>query len=255
MKLFSIFLFSFFSLTFFSCRTQKKVIENYNYLQAVNDSNMNKQLNMAEAVIQKNDLLSIRVYSASTKPDVSDALYNLPATTDPATNGFLVDGDGNIEYPRVGVIHAEGLTKLQLAAIIKAKLTGPLQDPSVIIRFLNYKVTVMGEVGNGGVFNIPNERVTILEAIGLAGGITIDGKKTTVKVVREANGKRETGIVNLTEKNLFESPYYNLQQNDVVLVETSIRRIKQTEQQNTIQKVGFIFGLITGVALIYNSFK
>ncbi len=230
-------------------------MENYNYLQAVNDSNINKQLNMAEPIIQKNDLLSIRVYSASTKPDVSDALYNLPATTDPATNGFFVDGDGNIEYPRVGVIHAEGLTKLQLAAIIKTKLTGPLQDPSVVIRFLNYKVTVMGEVGNGGVFNIPNERVTILEAIGLAGGITIDGKKTTVKVIREANGKRETGTIDLTEKKLFESPYYNLQQNDVVLVETSIKRIKQTEQQSTIQKVGFIFGLITGVALIYNSFK
>jgi polysaccharide biosynthesis/export protein len=255
MKLFSILLFTFFSLVFFSCRTQKKAIENYNYLQAVGDSNISKQLNIIEPIIQKNDLLSIRVYSASTKPDVSDALYNLPNTTDPATNGFLVDAEGNIEYPRVGVIHAEGLTKQQLAAIIKTKLTGPLQDPSVIIRFLNYRVTVMGEVGSGGVFNIPNESVTILEAIGLAGGITLDGKKTTVKVVREANGKRETGIVNLTEKNIFESPYYNLQQNDVVLVETSVRRIKQTDQQNTIQKVGFIFGLITGVALIYNSFK
>lgn len=250
MKLFSIFLFGFFCLMFNSCRTQKRVTENYNYLQAVNDSNINKQLSTAEPVIQKNDLLSIRVYSASTKPDISDALYNSPDK-----EGFLVNSEGNIEYPRIGVIHAEGLTKQQLAAIIKTKLTGPLIDPSVIIRFLNYKITVMGEVGSGGVFNIPNERVTILEAIGLAGGITIDGKKTTVKVVRETNGKRETGIVNLTEKNLFESPYYNLLQNDVVLVETSVRRIKQTEQQNTIQKVGFIFGLITGVALIYNSFK
>jgi polysaccharide biosynthesis/export protein len=250
MKISSIILCSLFGLVLFSCRTQKKAIENYNYLQAVNDSNINKQLNIAEPVIQKNDLLSIRVYSASTKPEISDAIYNLPDK-----EGFLVDGDGNIEYPRVGVIHTEGLTKQQLAAIIKTKLTGPLLDPSVIIRFLNYKVTVMGEVGSGGVFNIPNERVTILEAIGLAGGITIDGKKTTVKVVRESNGKRETGIVNLTEKNLFESRYYNLQQNDVVLVETSGRRIKQTEQQNVVQKVGFIFGLITGVALIYNSFK
>jgi polysaccharide biosynthesis/export protein len=255
MKLFSIFLLSLYSLLLFSCHAQKKGIENYNYLQAVNDSNINKQLVTTEPVIQKNDLLSIRVYSVSTKPDVSDVLYNLPTTTDPATNGFLVDGEGNIEYPRVGAIHSEGLTKSQLAAIIKRKLTGVLLDPSVIVRFLNYKITVIGEVGSSGVFNIPTERVTILEAIGLAGGITIDGKKTTVKVVRESNGKRETGIVNLTEKNLFESPYYNLQQNDVVLVETSVRRMKQTEQQNVVQKVGFIFGLITGVALIYNSFK
>jgi polysaccharide biosynthesis/export protein len=250
MKLFSIFLFSLFILMFCSCRTQKKVLENYNYLQAVNDSTINKQLKITEPIIQKNDLLSIKVYSASTKPEISDAIYNLPDK-----EGFLVDEGGNIEYPRIGVIHVEGLTKQQLVSIIKTKLTGPLVDPSVIIRFLNYKVTVMGEVGSGGVFNIPNERVTILEAIGLAGGITLDGKKTTVKVVRESNGKRETGIVNLTEKNLFESPYYNLQQNDVVLVETSVRRIKQTEQQNTVQKVGFIFGLITGIALIYNSFK
>jgi polysaccharide biosynthesis/export protein len=250
MKLFSILLLGFLGLLLSSCHTQKKAIENYNYLQAVNDTNINKQLNLTEPVIQKNDLLSIRVYSASTKPDITDAIYNLPDK-----DGILVDGEGNIEYPRIGVIHAAGLTKQQLAAIIKTKLTGPLIDPVVIIRFLNYRITVMGEVGGGGVFNIPHEKITILEAIGLAGGITLDGKKTTVKVVRESNGKRETGVVDLTEKSLFDSPYYNLQQNDIVLVEVSAKKVKQTELQNVVQKMGFIFGLITGVALIYNSFK
>jgi polysaccharide export outer membrane protein len=108
-------------------------------------------------------------------------------------SGFLVDVNGNIEYPRLGTIHADGLTKIQLADEIKKKLTDPepdlLTNPSVIIRFLNYKVTVLGQVGHEGVLNIPAEKVTILEAIGLAGGITEFGKKDEVKILREVRMK------------------------------------------------------------------
>ena len=130
----------------------------------------------------------------------------------------MVDMDGNIKFPRLGIIHAEGLTKRQLADTILSKITD-LENPTAVIRFLNYRITVLGEVGHQGSFNIPNEKVTIFEALGLAGDIPVTGKKDRVRILREINGDREIGTVDLTSKNIFESPYYHLQQNDVVLVD------------------------------------
>jgi polysaccharide export outer membrane protein len=173
-------------------------------------------------------------------------------------NGFLVDANGNIEFPRLGTFHAEGLTKLELAAQIKKRLTEPvelLKTPTVLIRFLNYKVTVIGQVGHEAVLNVPGERLTILEAVGLAGGITDYGKKSSVKVIREINGKREIGVIDLSSKNLFESPYYNLMQNDVVVVEPTNQKARQTDQSIVAQRISLALGLITTAAFIYNIFK
>lgn len=245
------------SLYLFSCGTQRKAVPNYNYLQNVSDSAVNKPIAVQDLIIQAYDNLSIQVFSASSRPE-ADLLFNPPALAgaNVAGGGYLVSREGNIEFPRLGTIKAAGFTKQQLSDLIKEKIvTGNyLSEPVVIIRFLNYKVTVLGEVTQQGVYNIPGERVTILEAIGLAGGVTLDGKKTTVKVMREVNGKRETGMVDLTENKLFESPYYYLQQNDVVTVEMSKRKSRQTEQQNTIQKVGLVASIVTAVVLIYNTF-
>ena len=241
-----------------SCSTQKKVPY---YLENVVDTTGQQDVKIPELRIQKNDQLSIQVYSISTQPEKSDAIYNLPATGSAggnATSGFLVDANGNIEYPRLGTFHAEGLTKQELAVQIKEKLTKPielLKDPTVIIRFLNYKVIMLGQVGSQGVVNAPGERLTILEAIGLAGGINDYGKKENVKIIREINGKREIGIIDLSSKDLFESPYFNLMQNDVVLVEPTSRKLKQEEQNLVAQRVTFALSLITAAAFIYTIFK
>jgi polysaccharide export outer membrane protein len=169
-----------------------------------------------------------------------------------------VDAQGNIEYPRLGTFHAEGLTKDSLASLIKYRLTNPeelLRNPTVIIRFQNLKVTVLGEVGNQGEIKIPGERVTILEAIGLAGGITEFGVKNNVKVIREIDGKREIGLVSLVSDSLFSSPFYNLVQNDVVLVQPSNKRAKKAEQDQVLQRVSFGLSIVTAIALIYNVFR
>jgi len=245
---------------FISCGTQHKLP---NYLENATDTSGKGEIKYPELIIQKNDLLSIQVYSVSTQPEKSDILYNLPTSTvssGPGTSagGFLVDADGNIEYPRLGNFHAEGLTKQELAAQIKKKLTEPvelLKDPTVIIRFLNYKVTVIGQVGHEGVVNVPGERLTILEAVGLAGGITDYGKKERVRIIREINGKREMGIIDLSSKDLFDSPYYNLAQNDVVIVEPTNQKAKQTEQALVNQKLTIALSVITTAALLYNIFK
>jgi polysaccharide biosynthesis/export protein len=247
-----------FPLYLFSCRTQKPLP---NYLENVHDSVDKRTVVMPELRIQKNDNLSIQIYSASTDPHV-DELYNLRQSTSgvgQATSpGFLVDVHGNIEYPRLGLIHAEGLTKLELADIIKRKINekdSVLTAPSVIVRFLNFKVAVLGEVKSPGVMSIPGEKVTILEAIGLAGDITDYGLKTTVKVVREIDGKREMGVINLASDSLFLSPYYNLMQNDVVLVSPTKKKAQKAETDIVLQRASFALSVITAITLVYSIFN
>jgi polysaccharide export outer membrane protein len=240
-----------------SCSTQKSIPY---YLDNVVDTSGKEDVKIPELRIQKNDLLSIQVFSISTKPDISDAMFNLPAGSGQgnAGGGFLVDAFGNIEYPRLGTIHTEGLTKQELTEEIKRRLAQPvelLKNPTVVIRFLNYKITILGQVAREGVVTVPGERLTILEAVGLAGGITDYGKKNNVKIIREINGKREIGIIDLSSKDLFASPYYNLLQNDIVMVEPTKQKLKQVEQSLVAQRITFALGLITSAAFIYNIFK
>lgn len=240
-----------------SCRVQKRTFSNY--LENVGDTTIPIRNNIPDPLIQKNDILSIRVYSISINP-ATDIPYNLPEQTvaggsGTTTAGFLVDQNGNIEYPRIGTMHAEGLTKEQLSNAIKEKLNDQLTQPSVIVRFVNYKITVLGEVRSPGTFTLPTDKVTILEALGLAGDITDFGKRGSVKILRENNNQREIGTVNLTSKELFTSPYYHLQQNDVVFVEQESRKIRQQEQQNLAQQIGIATSIITAIALILNFIK
>ena len=240
-----------------SCTPQKKSANTY--LQNMPDTIAPIVTRLPDAVIQKNDILSIRVYSMSINP-ATDLPYNLPeqvvaGASAATTSGFLVDQSGNIEYPRLGTIHAEGLTKEQLAEEIKKKLEGQLTQPSVIVRFVNYRVTVLGEVRAPGTYTVSTETVSILEALGLAGDITEFGKRSNVKILRESHGQREIGTLDLTSKAMFESPYYHLQQNDVIIVEETGRRTKQQEQQNLVQQIGITISIITALALILNFIK
>ena len=240
-----------------SCSTQHKMPY---YLETLTDTTGTNEVKIPELRIQKNDLLSIQVFSSSTMPEKSDVLYNLPSQggSGAATGGFLVDANGDIEFPRLGSFHVEGLTKQELAMQIKKRLTVPdtlLINPNVIIRFLNFKVTILGPVTKEGVINVPGERLTILEAVGLAGGITDYGKKNSIKVIRELDGKRETGYIDLSSKDIFDSPYFNLVQNDVLIVEPTRQKTRMADQSVVAQKISFALGIITSAAFIYNIFK
>ena len=247
-----------------SCKTQQKMPV---YLQNGTDTSGKGTVRIPELLIQKNDMLSIQVYSASTRPGISDALYNLPVTspaqggttgTASTAPGFIVDNNGNIEYPRVGVLHVEGMTKNELAETVKRKINekdSVLTNPSVIVRFQNLKITVLGEVKSPGMINFPGERLTILEAIGLSGDITDFGMKDKVKIIREENGVRQTGIIDLSDQKLFESPYYNLHQNDVVLVEASKVKARRADNDVALRRAGFAISIITAVAVVVNLFR
>jgi polysaccharide export outer membrane protein len=252
---FSRFLLFLFLVSFFvSCKPVQQLPY---YLDKVNDSTGKGPVKAQDLRIQKNDLMSIQISSLSTKPEVSDLIYNQPSTGS-TSPGYLVDNNGNIEHHRLGVIHAEGLNKQELATEIKKRLTIPvelLKEPTVVIRFMNFKVTVLGEVGQQGPVTVPGERLTILEAIGLAGGVTDYGKKDKVLVVREINGQRETGYVDLSSDKIFESPFYNLVQNDLLIVGETNRKLKDSEQARITQKVSFALTLVTVAATLYNVFR
>ena len=239
-------------LLLFSCATQKRTPQ---YLEQLRDTTIRAALKFPELKIQKDDLLSIFVYSDALDKLKTDALYNLPASAGGgSTTGFLVDVNGDIEYPGIGKIHAEGMTKLQLADYIKEKFgkeDSVLKNPSVIIRWLNYKITLLGEVNREGLVNLPGEKVNILEAIGLVGGITPYGKKENVRVYREIDGNREIGTIDLTSKDMFLSPYYHLMQNDIILVEPNKAKARP-EDQLTWQKITAAVGLITSLVFIYD---
>lgn len=260
MKFISLFLTGLASILIFSCKAPKPLA---GYLDNYKDTTGTDILNIPELKIQKGDLLSIQIYSIATDPAV-DALYNLPCANGTSagqatgTCGFLVDAGGNITHHRFGVIHVDGMTKNQLVSEFVKRLTVQkelLKEPTIVVRFLNYKITVLGEVAHPGTINIPGERVTILEAIGLSGDITQYGKKNEVRVVREINGKREVGTVDLSSGKLFESPFYNLMQNDVVMVDPVKQKAKKADQDMTIARIGFVVSMITSAALIYNSFR
>jgi len=178
--------------------------------------------------IQNNDLLSISI--SSLNPEAS-AIFNsnntLSSTANPQSPGYLVNSEGNIQLPILGTIKAAGLTKSQLKdnitnSILEKKL---LIDPIVNIRQVNFRVTVLGEVGHPTVVNVPSEKISMLEALGMAGDLTIYGKRDNVLLIREENGKKQVRRINLTSKNFFLSPYYYLQPNDVIYVEPSKSKI------------------------------
>jgi polysaccharide export outer membrane protein len=206
--------------------------------------------------IQKGDLLSITVYSDNPQ---ATTLFNSPNVAGgnisggAGTSGYLVDESGNIQFQQIGNLKVEGLTKRELTTLLDAKLAEYLKNPYYNIRFLNYKITMIGEVSHEGVFTIPNERLNIFEAIGLAGGLTIYAKRQNVMVIREANGRREFARLDLTSPQIMQSPYYFLQQNDMVLVEQTRNKLVNNDQTvfrnislatSVISTLGFIYTLI-----------
>ena len=239
-----------------SCGTQQRMP---NYLQNISDTTRLPALDFPQLRIQKNDQLSIQVFSASTKREVSDAPYNLPSSgAEGATAGYLVDASGNIDYPMLGTLKVEGLTRQELAELIRNKINEKdtvLFNPTVVVRFNNLRFTMLGEVTNQGVIQFPGERINILEAIGLAGGLTEFGMKKNVKVIREANGRREVGFLDLSSDSLFHSPYFMLMQNDMVLVDPTPRKAKKTEQEIFFRQAGFIVSVITATAVVVRLFQ
>jgi polysaccharide export outer membrane protein len=212
------------SICVFSCTSSKKVVYFNNLADSGQTASLsNAQLNF-ETAIQKNDQLTITIGGSNpadlaTLNSAAGAATAGPATTSEGSSGYLVEADGMIKLPFIGKIKAEGLSRLQLEDTLTYLFKDYTKNAVVNVRFQNYKFSVLGEVNNRGRFNMSNERMTILEAISLAGDLTELGRRENVLIVREVNGQRSFHRVNLLSKELFNSPYYYIKTNDVVYVE------------------------------------
>jgi len=161
---------------------------------------------------------------------------NLSNNSSAASNGYLVDETGIIKVPLIGAIKAEGLTKRELAKLITDLLLSKqiAKDPVVVVRILNYKITVLGEVNHPGVIQVPNERITLPEALGEAGDLTIYGRRNNVLLIREEGDKRIYKRFSLNESQLFDKDIYNLQNQDIIYVEPDNARAAATDRSTTL---------------------
>ncbi len=227
-----------------SCVNTSKAV----YFLNQKDTSLQSSNLAPESVIQNNDLLSISVSSLSTQANNIFNSPNITGTSSSSANntvtqstGYLVNSEGYIKFPFLGRIKAVGLTESQLEENITQSLLNKklLLDPIVNIRRLNFKVTVLGEVARPTVINVPNEKISLLEAIGLAGDLTIYAKRDNVLLVREENGAKITKRLNLNSSELFSSPYYYLKSNDVVYVEPNKARIASSTRSQQILPIIF----------------
>jgi polysaccharide export outer membrane protein len=184
-----------------------------------------------EPTIQPDDILSISIYTIDPTTSMvvnqlgtqafGSAQVSPSANNNPSSNGFLVDKNGEIQISVIGKIKLSGLTTFQARDAIQKLAADSYNAPNVQVRYANFKVTVLGEVSKPATYTVPNEKVTVLDALGLAGDLTIYGKRENVMLIRAQDGKKQYARLNLNSTELFNSPFFYLKQNDVLYVEPS----------------------------------
>jgi polysaccharide export outer membrane protein len=248
-------------------------------MQGSFDTAQLSQVKIPEARVRPGDVLSIIVYSDNPE---ATALFNQSEITvssgsggsnsgtptgvgaagggtgssagamgggSPTTPGYLVDEEGNIQFQGLGLLHVEGMTRDSIKILLDSKLKVFFKNPYYTVRFMNYRFTMLGEVGRPGIFSIPGEHVSLLEAIGLAGDLTLYGRRDNILVIRETEGKRQWARLDLTKPEIMSSPYYYLQQNDVVYIEASKKKI-QANDQTAMRNITIGATIISTIALV-----
>jgi len=243
--------FVIFIFSFSSCVTSKKAI------YFTNIQNTEFPDGDIEPVIQSNDLLSISVSSLNPEATIIFNTPNQPLNSTTSgtgsssqTTGYLVNREGNILFPVLGKVKAAGLTQKELTDYLTGTLVQKklLIDPIVSVRILNFKVTVLGEVTKPTVVPVPNEKISMLEALGMAGDMTLYAQRDNVLLIRVENGKKITRRIDLNSPNFLTSPYYYLKTNDVVYVEPN--NVKVASSSRSQQLLPIIFSGLSVIAII-----
>ncbi len=255
-----------------ACFSNKVAKENYLYFKKGN----NEFIAQKETIIKKNDLLSIQVFSNTLNQEQA-AVFNMAVVKESSSasagdsdsqsqgasagQGYEVGSDGNIEMPVIGSIKAEGLTKQQLKESLIKKLSNYIKLPNVNIRFTRFNVNVIGEVRSPGTKVFQGDKVTIIDALSAAGDLTDFGKRENITVIREQNNSKIYFTVDLRNKNLFSSPAYILQQNDIIYVEPNSNKLAtlsvdpnaQRRSSTILTVVGLVFTVGTLVVSLLNN--
>jgi polysaccharide export outer membrane protein len=213
-----------------SCTSQKKL----DYLQNIENVALETSIKNAKSTIQPNDQLVILVtakdmdvvkpfnqnFSSGQILQYSTASNNMPTQNQTSTSGptYMVDSQGNIEFPVIGKVNTENKTTEELRDILKKEISKYVVNPQVSVKNTNYKITVLGEVNRPGTYNIPEAQTTVLEVLGLAGDLTIYGNREGILVLRNIDGTMTKERIDLTKADFINSPYFYLKQNDVIIV-------------------------------------
>lgn len=229
-----------------SCNTSEKIV----YFQDVVVNQPEKIQESKDITVLPKDQISIIVSSKDpqlaalfnlTRVQYRAGYANLQGGSNGEISGYTIDDQGNIDFPVLGTLHVAGMTKSQIAALIKQRLVSEnlVKDPVVTVEFMNLYFSVLGEVKNPGKYSITKDQITLLEAISMAGDLTIYGKRDAIFIIREENGERVTHWVDMRSRDIFRSPVYYLKQNDVIYVQPNkVRAGQSTLNENSVKSVG-----------------
>lgn len=231
-----------------SCSSSREVL----YFQDIENKRQLNAFQNYEPLIKKDDLLNIIV--SGPNKDVTMP-YNLTLVENTmgvnSTYPYLVDAEGNINFPILGKLHVEGMTRRQLEDLLTEKISKDVKNPIVVISFQNYRVTILGEVNSPGTYIIPSEKTTILQALGMAGDLTISGKRNNILLIREKEGKIESTKIDLRKSDILTSPNYYVYQNDVIYVSPISSRISSgTTPTATASMIFSSIGMILTLGLL-----
>ncbi|HEA30869.1 MAG TPA: polysaccharide export protein [Leeuwenhoekiella sp.] len=237
-----------------SCVSKKEVL----YFQDIENLRNQQDSVSYNTVIRPDDLLTITVSALNPETVLP---FNPPLVSTPSGDGtingarqiqtYLVDKDGSIEFPVLGTLNLGGLTRQKATRLLKKRLSAYVKEPIINLRILNFTISVLGEVQRPGTFTVNDERVTILEALGLAGDMTIFGEREKVQVIREENGNTKYAVLDFTSVDLINSPFYYLQQNDVVIVPPNSAQIQSSGFNRNTSVFISIAGIIISVISIF----
>lgn len=244
-----------FLIAITGCTTSKKII----YFQNLDDAQLKPLNTEYEAVIKKDDRLTIVVsgpdkmvcapYNLTLNEMSSTGSLGNGSNPEQMTLGYLVDSNGDIDFPILGKIHVEGMTRNDLVNYLTAEIGKDVKEPVVYVAFRNYKITVLGEVRNPGTYTIDSEKINILQALGYAGDLNLTAQRQDILLLREVDGVITHHRIDLKEKEILESPYFYLQQNDVIYVLPSATRVASATTATGIWSV-VLSSITTIIALI-----
>jgi polysaccharide export outer membrane protein len=251
-----------------SCGSTKRIT----YMQGKFDTAKYSQVIAPDPLIQKGDLLSIVVYSDNPEATriynqalITGASASASATalgtandgitgTAPTSPGYRVAENGNIEFQGLGLLHIDGLTRSTLKDTLDDRLKPFLTNPYYSIRFLNARFTMLGEVTKPGIYTMPGDRLNLFQALGMAGDMTFYGRRDSVLVIRETDGKREYGRLDMTKPEILGSPYFYVHPNDIVIFAATKNKVVANDQ-TTLRNVSIATSLVSVFAIIYTIFR
>ena len=226
--------FAFLSLLFFlfSCASRKNIV----YYQDIDKMGSAERGESYEVKIQPDDLLMIIVSADDAEAALPFNLktYSISGNKLDVTRGqetvqqYLVDFDGNIEFPVLGKIKVGGLSRTELLSLLQSKIGSYIKNPIINLRITNFKISLQGEVNMPGTYSVASERITLIEALSMGKDLTVYGKRNNILIIRETNSKKSYNRVDITKSDFINSPFYYLAQNDVVYVEPNKTKVNSS---------------------------